>query len=73
MTLGQLLREARKRAGLTQSEVSAKSGIAQPNLSEYEADLKSPSFQIVQRIAQAIGVKLSRLVKPLDGCQGSNQ
>lgn len=68
-TLGQVLKEARKRAGLTQSEVSAKSGIAQPNLSEYEADIKSPSFAIVQRLAQAIGVKLSRLVKPLDETQ----
>ena len=65
-TIGQILRDARHAAGITQSELSKRAGISQGKVSEYEADQKCPSIMRVKQIADALGVKLSRLVKPLD-------
>ena len=65
-TLGNLLREARIKAGLNQPQASKASGIAQGNISEYEADKKAPNFAIVQRLAEAYKTTVSKLTRNLD-------
>lgn len=66
MTLGQLLRKARDNAGLTQSQVSKATGIAQPNISAYENDLANPQVVILQRLCAAYKTTVSKLTKNLD-------
>ena len=66
MTLPEILREARKRAGLTQTEASELSGVPQSCISGYETGTAEPSISFLQRLAKAYKVKLSKLVKPLD-------
>ena len=65
-TLPEILREARKRAGLTQTEASELSGVPQSCISGYETGTAEPSVSFLQRLAVAYRVKLSKLVKPLD-------
>ena len=66
MTIGQIIKQARKRAGLTQTEASELSGVPQSCISGYETGTAEPSVSFLQRLAVAYKVKLSRLVKPLD-------
>lgn len=45
--------EIRNRAGLTQKELSALSGVAQPNIAAYEKGTRNPSAQMIERLAAA--------------------
>ena len=50
------LKEQRKRAGLSLADVARRSGIAKPNLSRLENDLRiSPTLDTLQRYARAVG------------------
>ena len=55
MTTGQLIRAARKRAGLTQKELGNKLKISYVNISQLENDQRAPGFETIQRIAAALG------------------
>ena len=48
------LRARRSRAGLTQSELAARSGVAQPNIAAYEAGRRRPSPATVARLNAAL-------------------
>ena len=48
---GELLREARRRAGLSQSELAARAGVAQSVVSEYEADKRQPAALRIEEYA----------------------
>lgn len=48
------LRERRLRAGLTQSALAARSGVAQPNIAAYEAGRRRPSPASQERLAAAL-------------------
>lgn len=48
MTLPEILREARKRAGLTQTEASKLSGVPQSCISGYETGTAEPSISFLQ-------------------------
>lgn len=69
VSIGHILREARKKAGLTQTEASELSGVPQSCISGYETGTAEPSVSFLQRLAVAYKVKLSKLVKPLDETQ----
>ena len=47
---GELLREARRRAGLSQSELAARAGVTQSVVSEYEADKRQPAVPTLARL-----------------------
>lgn len=55
-TVGQLVKDAREQAGISQRELARLSGIAQPNLSRIEADQQDPTIATIQKIAKALGV-----------------
>lgn len=52
------LREVRGAAGLSQAQVAALSGIAQPNLSAFERGRRTPSADNLQRVVEACGLEL---------------
>ncbi|WP_156253636.1 helix-turn-helix domain-containing protein [Pseudactinotalea terrae] len=43
----------RREAGLTQDELAARSGVAQPNIAAYEAGRRKPSAAMLARLRQA--------------------
>ncbi len=69
MALPEILKQARKNAGLTQTEASELSGVPQSCISGYETGTAEPSISFLQRLAVAYKVKLSKLVRPLDQAQ----
>lgn len=56
------VRAARKRAGLSQEEVSAASGIHVTEVSRIERGLRDPRVSTMLRLAGALGVPASALV-----------
>jgi transcriptional regulator with XRE-family HTH domain len=55
---GQALREARRRAGLTQREVAARSGLPQPAIARMERGRGVPRVDTVERALRACGAEL---------------
>ena len=51
--------EERKAQGLTQKDISARSGIAQGDISRIEAGLANPSIKTLRRIADALQMEMS--------------
>ena len=62
MTIGQKIKAARLAAGLTQIELSEKMGVNRSYISQYEKDLRSPSFDTLDKFAAAIGCSLLDLL-----------
>lgn len=54
-----LLRDARAHAGLTQSELGARTGIAQPNISAYESGRRAPTVRTLVALLDACEVELT--------------
>lgn len=55
MTTGQLIKNARKHANLTQKELGERAGIAEPTIRKYESDRLNPKPATLKKIADAIG------------------
>lgn len=54
----QAMIDARRAAGLTQKELSDRTGIAQADISKLENGSANPSLRTLQRLAQGMGMKL---------------
>ena len=54
----QALINARRQSGLTQKELSEKTGIAQGDISKLETGNANPSIRTLQRLAAGMGMKL---------------
>lgn len=62
---GNLLREARQRAGLSQEELGHHAGLAQSVVSAYESGARQPSLPTLARLVEAAGMELEvRVVSP---------
>jgi transcriptional regulator with XRE-family HTH domain len=59
MGLGHQLREARVLAGLTITDLAERAGFSPSYISQVERDLANPSVGAVNRIAEALGVRMS--------------
>jgi transcriptional regulator with XRE-family HTH domain len=66
MQAGHLVREARRRAGLTQRELAARVGTTQPAIARIESGDSAPSFERIVRLVRACGFDLGIRVVPLD-------
>jgi transcriptional regulator with XRE-family HTH domain len=53
-----LIREARRRAGLTQAELAKRAGTSQPAIARYERARSMPDLPTLHRIAEACGLEL---------------
>lgn len=58
MEAAQLLRKARRRAGLNQSELAARAGTSQPVISAYERGHRDPTTATLRRLIAATGSRL---------------
>ncbi len=54
----QAMIDARKRSGLTQKQLSERTGIAQADISKLESGNANPSLKTMQRLASGMGMKL---------------
>jgi predicted nucleotidyltransferase/DNA-binding XRE family transcriptional regulator len=63
-TAGSVLRSARKRARLSQTDVARRSGIAQSVISAYESGRREPSVQTLARLVEATGHQLVLDARP---------
>lgn len=55
---GDLIREARRRAGLTQAELAARAGTSQPGIARWESGRTAVSLDDVRRIVRLCGFDL---------------
>ena len=58
MKLIPLLREARKRAGLTQAELAQRAGVPQSTIGRIESGARVPSTDLLERLIRATGFEL---------------
>ena len=66
LEVGKHLKAMRKKAKLTQVEMSQKTGIVQPNISEMENGKRLPQLDTLVTFAKALGVTLDAMVPPFD-------
>lgn len=55
---GALLLDARRRCGITQSELAERAGVVRPLISQYETGKKDPSVSMLARLLDACGMEL---------------
>lgn len=64
MTSGMLIREARLRTGLSQVELSERSGKDRAQLARWERDVVQPSFETLRELVRACGFDLETTLVP---------
>ena len=62
MTIGENIRQARKKAGLTQRQLAEKSGVATITLQQYERGVRETKLDTIAKIARAMNLFASDLV-----------
>lgn len=71
MSLGEQLREARIASGLTIAQVAEATGLSSGYISQVERDLANPSIGAINRIAAAVGSRMSTFFS--DGVDPDNR
>ncbi len=66
MDAGQIVRESRRRAGLTQRRLADLAGVSQPLLARIESGVVQPTFDRLVGLVRACGLDLDIRVVPLD-------
>ena len=66
VTGADLVREARRRAGLTQRELAERAGTTQSAIARLESGRTSPSFDSVVRLVRLCGFRLDVALDPYD-------
>ncbi len=61
---GELLRRARKQAGLSEAELAQRAGVTQSVVSAYESGARQPSLPTLARLVEATGLALEVGVSP---------
>ena len=64
-----VVREARRKAGLTQRELATRAGTSQSAVARYERARSVPDIPTLQRLLEACGLELRFKVEPLDDTQ----
>ena len=59
---GRVLRELRKRKGLSQQQVADQLGIAKPNISRYETGVQLPDLEKLEPLSEILGVAPSEFL-----------
>lgn len=62
----QVLRELRLEKGLSQEELAYRADLHRTYISQIERGLKSPSLRALEKIADALGVALSSVVRKME-------
>ena len=61
----QAMIDARKSTGLTQKQLSEKTGISQADISKLESGNANPSLRTLQRLATGMGMKVKIEFQPI--------
>jgi len=61
--IGKILKTMRKKAGLSQSQVSKLVGFARNTISQYETGVLQPDFETINKIAQVCGYEIEFINK----------
>lgn len=72
MTTGELIKQERKKAGLTQQELADKLGIKFVGISQWENGLRNPKLETINRIAEALNIPISALIVNYDEVKYKN-
>jgi len=64
MDSARLIRDARRRAGMTQAELAHAAGTSQPTVAAYESGRRSPSVRTLDRLVRATGATLHVTLRP---------
>ena len=64
-TIIQAMIDARKASGLTQKQLSEKTGITQGDISRLENGNANPSLRTLQRLAEGMGMKMDISFTPI--------
>lgn len=62
MSIGKNIKQARKKAGLTQKELGDKLGVSQAAIGQFEKENSNPKLETLHRIAAALRVNIEQLV-----------
>jgi len=62
MTMGEIIRTARKQVGLTQAQLGELLGVSGAMIGQWENDLRNPKGETIQRIEQHLGQPFTDLV-----------
>jgi len=62
MTIGERIKEARKKKGLTQEELAGKLGCTKQSIAQYEKGRRSPKIDGLIKIAEALNIPVSDLL-----------
>lgn len=73
--LGQMLKAARKKKGLTQQQLADISHVSLKHIQNCERGEKNPSFEILRALVQVLDISLDSLITPnaLDDEQAANE
>ena len=62
--LGRVIQQLREAQGMTQRDLAGKAGVTQAYVAQLEGGTKkNPSLEILKRIAKALGVPVTELLK----------
>lgn len=64
--LGEELRRARNKAGLTQEQVAAKARISREYVSQLERNRQSPTVDMLLRVCRILGVPAARIIERVE-------
>ena len=62
MTIGEKIRDERKKAGLTQGQLAEKLDVSQAMVAQYENNIRNPKLSTIQKIASALRLTVSELL-----------
>ena len=63
-TIGENIKKARNKLGLTQDDLVRKSGVKHTTLTKIESNVvMKPSVQTVAKLAKALGIQMEELMK----------
>ena len=62
-TASRALHEARRRAGLSQTELARSAGVTQSVISAYESGARQPSLPVLEKLVAATGLELELRIR----------
>lgn len=66
MALASVVREARRRAGLSQAELALRAGVAKSTVGRIESGARTPSTELVEKLVRAAGFELLPILSEPD-------
>ena len=72
MNIGENIRQARKKAGLSQKELGERMHVSQAMIAQYENGKRIPKYETLKSIAAALGVRTIKLFPDNDKKEWSN-